>query len=262
MIRKHENPVAIRAGALSIVVHGALLLMLVLSVNFKSSPPVSYSEVELWDTLPSQAPKNKPIAVKVLPKIEEQIIEPKVEPIPEPVIEKPVVKQTTKPDIQIKEEIKKPKVETPKSEKTKPEILEIVKPKKDALKDLQAMMAAEDNKAQANTSKKTEKALNQARISAVNQGEIDKYRALIAEKIKDKVNKDLCNAGNKKVTLKISMMATGEVSNTHVTSSSGSEACDQAIESAVLLAQPLPLPADKELFSQFRDLTLNFRPTE
>ena len=76
MIRKHENPVAIKAGVLSVLVHGALLLMLVLSVNFKSSPPVSYTEVELWDSLPNQ----EPIKVKVLPKIEDKIIAP----IPEP----------------------------------------------------------------------------------------------------------------------------------------------------------------------------------
>ena len=234
MIRKHENPIAIKAGALSMLVHGALLLMLVLSVNFKSTPPVSYSEVELWDSLPNQEP------VKALPKAE-QVPEPAAELI----IEKPLVKTEIKPDIQIKQEVKKPKKE------------------QDAMKALLAEMAAEDNKAQVNTTKKAEKALNQERISAVNQGEIDKYRALIAEKIKDKVNKDLCNVGNKKVTVKISMIATGEVSGSpHVTSSSGSEACDQAIESAVLLAQPLPLPADKELFSQFRDLILNFRPNE
>ena len=252
MIRKHENPVAIKAGALSVLVHGALLLMLVLSVNFKSSPPVSYTEVELWDSLPNQ----EPIKVKILPKIEDKIIAP----IPEPIIEKPLAKPEIKPDIQIKQEVKKPKIEIAKPETSKP-----VNPKKeqDAMKALLAEMAAEDHKVQVNTTKKADKALNQERISAANQSEIDQYRALIAEKIKGKVNKDLCNVGNKKVTVKISMIATGEVSgNPHVTSSSGSEACDQAIESAVLLAQPLPLPADKELFSQFRDLTLNFRPNE
>ena len=255
MIRKHENPLVIKAGALSVLVHGALLVLLVLSVNFKSAPPVSYSEVELWDTLPNQ----EPVKARAIPKIEEKIAEPVSEPMIEKTIVEPIVKtiakQEIKPDIQIKQEVKKPKTEAVKVEKPKKD--------KDAMSALLAEMATEDNKAQVNSSKKAEKALNQARINTESQGEIDKYKALIAEKIKNKVNKELCSIGNKKITVKISMMATGEVLGApRVTSGSGSEACDQAIESAVLLAQPLPLPADKELFSQFRDLTLIFKPDE
>ncbi len=249
MIRKHENAVAKKAGALSLLVHGGLLLLLVLSVNFKSSPPVSYSEVELWDTLPNQTSvKIKPI--KIEEPIPETVQEVKIE---EPIIEKPVLQDP--PEIKIKDEIKKPK---PVEEKPVKPKVEKVKPELDPLKALQDEMASEDNKVEVAT-KKVEK----PRISTANQGEIDKYRALIAEKIKDKVNKDLCDIGSKKVTVKISLLITGEVSGApRVVSGSGVEACDQAIESAVLLAQPLPLPADKELFAPFRDLTLNFRPNE
>lgn len=250
MTGKHEKPLAIKAGILSILVHGGLLLMLVFSVNFKSTPPVSYSKVELWDTLPNKTS----VQPAILPEIEEKIIEPK----PEPIVKKSVVKEQKIPDIQIKQEVKKPKIEP-----VKPDKIKLEKSKKDPIKELQAIMAAEDKTAQLNITKKTEKTLNQARVSAANQGDIDKYKVLISEKIKDKVNKELCNIGNKKVTVKISMMATGEVLGApRVTISSGSEACDRGVESAVLLAQPLPLPQDKELFSHFRDLTLNFRLDE
>jgi colicin import membrane protein len=39
-------------------------------------------------------------------------------------------------------------------------------------------------------------------------------------------------------------------------------ACDDAVERAILESQPLPVPSQAEVFSQFRELKLKFRPNE
>ena len=60
MIRRHENPVAIRAGALSLLVHVVLLTLLLVSFNWKSVKPMSVAEVELWDSVPVAKPQPLP----------------------------------------------------------------------------------------------------------------------------------------------------------------------------------------------------------
>jgi colicin import membrane protein len=39
-------------------------------------------------------------------------------------------------------------------------------------------------------------------------------------------------------------------------------AYDNAVERAILKAQPLPLPPDAALFNRFREMKLGFRPKE
>ena len=92
MIRRHENPVAIRAGALSLLVHVVLLSLLLVSFNWKSVKPISVAEVELWDTLPVAKPEPlppppAPEPEPEPPKPEPVVEEPKPEPPPEPKVD-------------------------------------------------------------------------------------------------------------------------------------------------------------------------------
>ena len=65
-------------------VHLALLGALLISFNWKAAHPVlSVTEVELWDSIPTQATQ-KP--------------EPVVKEEPKPVVPKPVVKEESKPE--------------------------------------------------------------------------------------------------------------------------------------------------------------------
>ena len=68
MIRKHENPLAFKAGLLSILVHAVFLAILIFSFNWKTVRPANIAQVELWDSLP--VVEQKPV--------------PKPEPKPEP----------------------------------------------------------------------------------------------------------------------------------------------------------------------------------
>lgn len=269
MIRARENHIALRAGALSVLVHCLLLALFLFSVNWKSTPPMSVAEVELWDSLPVTPPVRQPEPVpqppKPLPeppKPEPPKPEPKPEPEPEP-----------KAEIQMKQEKPKPKVEKPiekpvekPKEVPKPDpaikAKELEKKKQEELKKLQQALLAEDSKAEQHSNIKQESVAG-AKNSQASAGEIAKYTSLISRKIQQNVNKELCGSGNPELQFAINLMPTGEVIGVpRLIKGSGIAACDAAVERAILQSQPLPVPQNSELFSQFRDLKLNFRPND
>jgi len=262
MIRRSENSIAVRAGIYAVLVHALLFGVLLISVNWKSVQPMSVAEVELWDKLPSQPPvKPQPV-----PK-PEPVVEPKPEPKPVP---KPDPVEEPKADIQVKKEkIAPPKVEKPlppekPKELPKPDLAkkELDKKKQEeALKKLQQEMLAEDTKPQQAAQK--QQGTPGPVTSLASQGEMDKYISAIRSKIHQNVNKELCGNGNPELQFSISLMLTGEISGTpRLVKSSGSTICDEAVERAIIQSQPLPVPKDPGLFSQFRDLKLKFRPND
>ena len=61
----------------------------------------------------------------------------------------------------------------------------------------------------------------------------------------------------------VTLLPGGEVLSAQLVKPSGSEAYDNAVERAILKAQPLPLPpAEQNMFNRFRDLHLKFSPAE
>lgn len=251
MIRAHENPIALKAGALSLLVHVVLLGLLLLSFNWKVVQPASIATVELWDTLPTKPVIEQPKPVVVPP---EPVPEPKVEVEPEP---KPEPVPEPKADIQVKKEPPKPEKPKPKEEPKK------VEPKKpppvqdDALKKLQqALLEEEASKPEASPAPP-----GPASISAANKGEMDKYINMINNKIRRNVNEQLCGAGKPELEFALSLAPTGDIIGfPRLLKGSGIPACDEAVERAILLAQPLPVPPQADLFAQFRDLKLKFHP--
>jgi len=252
MIRTHENPLAIRAGALSVLVHGVLLAILLVSFNWKTVQPLNIAEVELWDSLPSPEPVIKPVPEPPKP---QPVIEPKPEPQPEPKAEIQLKKEP------IKEAVKPP----PKVEKPKPDpaikAKEAEKMHQEEIKKLQKMLAAEDQQQQHQSEKNEVQEASDKSAQAASAGEVGKYIARIQSKIRSKVNKQLCGTGNPELEFAIALMPTGEVNgNPKLLKGSGIEACDEAVERAILQAEPLPVPEEPDLFSQFRNLKLKFRP--
>jgi colicin import membrane protein len=246
MIRAHENPIALKAGALSLLVHAVLLGLLLLSFNWKVVQPASIDTVELWTELPSKPviEQPKPVIKPPEPKVEIKP-EPKPEPLPEP-----------KAEIQVKKEPPKPEKPKPKEEPKK------VEPKKpppiqdDALKKLQQALLEEENKPDASTAPP-----GPASISAANRGEMDKYINMINNKIRRNVNEQLCGTGKPELEFSLSLAPTGDIiGSPRLLKGSGMSACDESVERAILLAQPLPVPPQADLFAQFRDLKLKFHP--
>ena len=276
MIRQHEKDVVWQAGAFTALVHGLLLALFLVSFQWKTVQPMNIAQVELWDSVPSPkadpipapplepAPEPEPPKAEMPKVVEPAKPEPKVAPEPEP-----------KADIQTKKApAPPPKVEKPKPEPVKPkeEKPKVDKAKTDpeALKKLQQSLLAEDAQSQKNdlvkpaASPMGSKTAQVAQAGSPNAGELDKYKGLISNKIKQHVNKQLCGADKSiKVTFMIALMPTGEVmGRPKLIKESGMSSCDDAVERAILESQPLPVPSSADLFSQFRELNLVFRPND
>lgn len=279
MIRSRENPVAVKAGALALVMHGLFFALMVFSFSWKHvvQPPVP-TQVELWDSLPQpqvvmsppEATPEPPPPPPVEPEIKP---EPKSEPAPEPKAEiqvkkpPPEVKKTPKvepkkPDPAIKkqeEEKKRQEEKKQELDKLKKAMLDDLPDQPDAAADTKKLA---DAKAAA-SAKAAADAKRAADMLAASSGIVDEYKARIVAKIKSHVNKQLCGTGKPELVFAIALMPTGEVSGApRLQKSNASTACNQAVERAILESQPLPLPPQTELFDQFRSLSLKFRPNE
>jgi colicin import membrane protein len=275
MLRQREKTVSFQAGALSVAVHGGLLLALLISFNWKTTHPVTIAEVELWDSIPA------PAAPKIVPPapVAEQEVKEVVKP-------EPVVEEQPKNDVQVDIVLEK-KLKAVEKEKA----LEKLKQEKELLQkkklaeiqvallkdDLQANEKAlkdkktrEQNEALKKLQQETladDKAVGEQQAStakaAANAGIVGEFQNKIRAKIRGNVNKTLCGTGNPELKFDIGLLPTGQLSSVpKLIKSSGSVACDEAVERAIMASEPLPLPKDTSLFSQFRDLKLTFRPND
>ena len=266
MIRKHENSDSWKAGALAISVHVVLLAAMLISFNWKAAHPVAaVTEVELWDKLPAPKTGDAP----------KTVVEEKTEKKQETKLIVDEKQKTVEPKVDISLEKKKKELEQKEVDKQ----AKIDKEK--ATKQLAEQMRQEDlqNKKvtdkQANADK--DKALRKLKAemlnetgaddakaaSAANASIIGEYTEKIKARIRSKVNKTLCGDGNPELKLEISVLPTGQIGGTpKLIKSSGIDACDGAVEHAIMASEPLPLPDDASLKSQFKNLNLTFRPND
>jgi len=93
---------------------------------------------------------------------------------------------------------------------------------------------------------------------------VSAYRNKIESKIRPLINNQAClSLGQPTAIFRVTLMPTGDLlMEPKLVKTSGLAACDQAIERAIIRAQPLPLPPDRSLFDQFRVLRLSFRPNQ
>src|SRR5450830_419332 len=281
MIRTYEKEVSWKAGVLAIGVHLALLGALLISFNWKAAHPVlNIAEVELWDSLPNNAAqKPEPIVEPVVKEQPEPII--KETPKPEAVLED---KPKEEPQVDIALEKKKKELEQKQKALDLKKLEDKLKKDKDLeqKKQLDALKN-EINKDKPLKDKKTStpdalKKMQQEMLAeyksegdkqavsakaAANAGVVGDYINKIQAKIRGNVNKTLCGEGNPELKFDIGLLPTGQLSGSpKLVKSSGSPACDEAVERAIMASEPLPLPADSSLFSQFRSMKLKFRPND
>lgn len=281
MIRTYEKEVSWKAGALAIGVHLALLGALLISFNWKAAHPVlNIAEVELWDSLPNNAvQKPEPIVEPVVKEQQEPIIKETSKPLPvmeerpkeEPQVD--IALDKKKKELEQKQKVldlkkledklkkdkdleQKKQLDALKNEIDKDKPLKDKKTSTpDALKKLQQEALADD-KSEGDKQAVSAKA-------AANAGVVGDYINKIQAKIRGNVNKTLCGEGNPELKFDIGLLPTGQLSGSpKLVKSSGSTACDEAVERAIMASEPLPLPADSSLFSQFRSLKLKFRPND
>lgn len=92
------------------------------------------------------------------------------------------------------------------------------------------------------------------------QSEIEKYKALIENAIQQFWIVPGDANPNLSCDLLIRVGAGGEVISVEVVRSSGDGGLDNSARTAVFKASPLPVPEDKDLFEQFRELKLTVKP--
>lgn len=267
MLKSYEKEISWKAGAYAIAVHLALLGGLLISFNWKAAHPVLHvAEVELWESIPNTAPP-LPSVTEVKPKVETQPdVQEKSKPEEKVEVPKVDIALEKKKELEQKErDAKAAKLEaenqrrkdqiaaiqadTLKDEKRDSEKQLNDKKAKDELKKLQQELSAEGDQQEL------------AAKASVNAGIIDEYKRKIQDKIKGNVNSELCGDGKPVLKFKIDLLPSGELSGSpKLTKTSGIEACDDAVERAIMASQPLPLPEDVALKSQFRNLNLTFTP--
>jgi colicin import membrane protein len=290
-----ENNDNLQANLFTLVIHLALFIFMIFSVNWNVKAPY-YAEIELWDAVPTQT-KPKPQIKKTKPKIKKTA--------PSEDLKK--AQQKKDADIQLKKkkaaelkkkkaaelkkkkaaELKKKKeinrlqkqlLEEEKLEKMQKQLLEEEKLERmqkqlleeEKLEKMQKDILAQEKLARLQEDLRDKDLAKDTRIAiegqedlvaGSNSGELEKYKALIQQKIYQNVNKQLCGLDPVELTFEITLMPTGDlIGDAKMIKSSKIESCDLAVERAILQAQPLPLPKDNRLFSQLKKLKLKFQP--
>ncbi|GAB4513065.1 MAG: hypothetical protein Tsb0026_17440 [Sulfuricaulis sp.] len=91
---------------------------------------------------------------------------------------------------------------------------------------------------------------------------VDKYRALIRQRVSQSWNRPVGVVKGLKCVVSVRLAPGGEVLSAKVVRSSGNAIFDRSVENAVYKAAPLPLPEDPTLFDNFREIEFLFSPEE
>ena len=237
------------SSTLALFIHGLFVALLIFGVNWKKPEPVAMV-AELWSNLPSPKsavpppppppPKVEPEPPKPQPKVEAKPV-PKVEPKSEPKAEI---------DLREKKEKERKAKEQELAEKKKRQEQE----KAEAVKLAQAKEAAEAKRLAQEQADALKKLAQQQ--AAAQSKEVEKYRALIRDRIKRFIVEPPNVQGNPVAELDFTILPGGEILDVRTRKSSGQTAWDNACERAIRRAQPLPLPPpDSPIFREFRELT-------
>ena len=89
---------------------------------------------------------------------------------------------------------------------------------------------------------------------------LSKYIPYIQEKVQNSWLRPAGSPRGLRCVIRVKLIPGGEVVSAKVVKSSGDALFDRSVESAVLKASPLPLPADPALFKHFREIDFNFSP--
>lgn len=263
------------AGALSVLVHGGLVLALMLGVSWRNTPnqPV---QAEIWTNLPEPALLPRPERVVEAPPKAPPKPPPKMEPpIRKPDIAlKPLAKPPAKPATKPKTEPKPTKASPGKAEQKKLEARKREEKKREEARRAleQELMreeaaAMEDELAQVQAQVRAQRQRAEARARTVSQ-----LKAMAIRDAQDRIRLKIRGLlripegvkGNPEVVYRVRLFPNGEImGQPERVRSSGQPAYDAAVETAILKASPLPLPTGAEVAADFRDgLELRFRPRE
>jgi len=267
-----RDPKSFKAGVLALLVHVGFFILMTFGLSWTTFPPEGIV-VDLWSDLPQpeQPPvkKVKPLLPKPVqpPKKIEPLPPEKTEPLPlkkvEPLPPKKLAPLPPKPDIALKKEKerkqklaeeKKAKEQKAKEQKAKEQ-----KAKEQKAKEQKERVAAEVARLQKEQREAEERMLQQKAAgaqAAAKRNLTDEYKAKILAKIKSRIIMPPDLPNNPVAEFDVTLLPGGEILNVTLRKSSGFSSFDAAVERAIVLSRPLPLPPDPLLFPDFRNLSL------
>lgn len=295
----HAEPGLLWAAILALLVHLVFFAFMVFGLSWKNEPAETMV-VDLWSDMPQPVkpipavkqavPRPEPAKVEVPPppkkttaEIKEKAVgsqpvkemtkqsepikaesppppkKPAIE-IKEKTIKPQPVKEVTKQPEPVKEAPLKPKLEPVKEKVAKPEVAKETTKKPDLEKEklLREQQAEEIKRQQREQEAIAQKA---AAEKTKQMDEVAKYKAMIQAKIRSRIVMPPDLPGNPVVDFRVTLLPGGEVLNVVLRRASGHSAFDEAVERAIFLSTPLPIPPDPALFREFRDfnLTVHYR---
>ncbi|HHJ13216.1 MAG TPA: cell envelope integrity protein TolA [Gammaproteobacteria bacterium] len=126
----------------------------------------------------------------------------------------------------------------------------------------QARRKAEAQRRQAELKRQLaeEKARLEAERRAAMQRVVDRYGLYIKEKVQRSWIRPAGSGARLSCVVEVRLIPGGEVVNVRIVRSSGNAAFDRSVEAAVFRASPLPVPDEPDLMNQFRSITFEFNP--
>lgn len=275
------------AALLAAGVHGFFLLLLVIGVSWQIHDPQPIM-AELWQALPEMA---KPVPAPEPPPSPAPELKPEPVLKPEP---KPLPKaepDTRAADIALEKkklaEKKKQRQEAEKRRREEARLMELEaeqeaarletdKLKREQEKKLAEQKRREELKREEEEMERSllEESLNQeanqakareAKVAADRRAAeigkiVDRYKAMISDKVRGNTRLPENLSGNPEVVYAVNVLPTGEIIKIKLVKSSGNTAYDQAVEKAIGKSSPLPVPSDREAAQHFRELELKHKP--
>ncbi len=103
---------------------------------------------------------------------------------------------------------------------------------------------------------------SQVAVRASQQQLVDDYKARISAKVRPLVRVPDGIPGNPEALYEVVLLPGGDVLSVDLMKSSGVPAYDAAVRTAILAAQPLPVPSADLFQNHFRRFNMSFRPKE
>lgn len=249
-----HNPGRVRAIFYAVLVHAVVIGLLVVGFRWTKQTPSDQNIVQA--VVVSEPPARKPEEVNKRVQEEEEARQ-KTEKAEAEKRQQTELKKKQEDEQQRQADERKKKELAEKQEKEKQKRAAETERKKEAIhrqksaeQSLQEQLAAE------------EKARRDAAHAARAATEVDKYKALIRQRVSRSWSRPVGSVKGLKCVVRVRLTPGGEVLAAAVVRSSGDSLFDRSVENAVHKSAPLPLPPDPTLFDNFREIEFLFNPEE
>ena len=276
------------AAVLAVLVHLLFFALLVYSVNWKNHAPEPVM-VELWQAPSVVAPVQRAAVEKIskpaplqaqpatpnpdiaLAKLKRKAAEQKTQQAEQLAQQQLLLlqKQLAKQQAQAKlaqQQLLQKQITEEKLAQEKLAAQQKIEQQQKKQATLRKMFAQQTQAQFQNESARALTSNRQAALASKQSAEQARMRAEYSDKIKAKIRNKIILPdglqGNPQAQFEVLVLPTGEVVQVKLLHPSGQPAYDDAVDRAILKASPLPMPPDPALVGEFRDLQLNFSPTE